>query len=178
MFGIESLLFADAASPASAATTTKYQFSQWQSFSEWWQTPLVVLACLAVVAFVAYMYRRDSVELRPGVGLFLAIMRLAAFAGLLLFYLDLQKWSEQKEIQNSRVLVLADTSISMGLGNSDAPSSSPGDSRIGQVVTEFTAGRMLDDMRKTHDVVVWRFDQDLGRIATLPKVQDVTAGQL
>jgi von Willebrand factor type A domain len=178
MFGIDSLLFADAASPASAATTTKYQFSQWQSFSEWWQTPLVVLACLAVVAFVAYMYRRDSVELRPGIGLFLAIMRLAAFAGLLLFYLDLQKWSEQKEIQNSRVLVLADTSISMGLGNSDAPSSSPGDSRIGQVVTEFTAGRMLDDMRKTHDVVVWRFDQDLGRIATLPKVQDVSAGQL
>ncbi|HEV2968716.1 MAG TPA: hypothetical protein VGY55_01930, partial [Pirellulales bacterium] len=86
-----------------------------------------------------------------------------------------QKWSEQKEIQNSRVLVLADTSISMGLSNSDAATSSPGDSRIGQVVTEFTAGKMLDEMRKTHDVVVSRFDQDLGKIITLPKVQDVMA---
>src|ERR1700730_12102182 len=114
--------------------------------------PLLVLACLAVLAFVAYMYYRDSVELRPGIGLFLAIMRIAAFAGLLLFFLDLQKWSEQKEIQNSRVLVVGDTSISMGLGNSDLASSSPADTRIAQVVNEFAAGTMLDDLRKTHDV--------------------------
>ena len=89
-------------------------------------------------------------------------MRVAAFVGLLLFYLDLQKWSEQKEIQNSQVLVLADTSISMGLANSDRASASPADTRIAQVVNEFTAGKMLDDLRKTHDVVVWRFDRDLG----------------
>ncbi len=139
--------------------------------------PLLVLICLAVVAFVIYMYRRDSVELRPGVGVFLLVMRLAALAGLLLFYLDLQKWSEQKEIQNSRVLVAADTSISMGLGNSDATSASPADTRIAQVVNELTAGTMLDDLRKTHDVVVYRFDQDLGRVATLAKFQDVAGRQ-
>jgi amino acid transporter len=88
------LLFAESASPAAVTggSTTRYQFTLWQSLSEWWQAPLVVLACLAIVAFVVYMYRRDSVELRPGVGLFLAVMRLAALAGLLLFYLDLQKW--------------------------------------------------------------------------------------
>src|SRR6266567_4261314 len=102
-----ALLFAETASPAAVngGATTRYQLTQWQALSEWWHAPVVVLACLAIVAFVVYMYRRDSVELRPGVGLFLAIMRLAALAGLLLFYLDLQKWSEQKEIQNSRVLV-------------------------------------------------------------------------
>src|SRR5205814_322544 len=107
--------------------------------------------------------------LRPGVGVFLAIMRLVALAGLLLFYLDLQKWSEQKEVQNSRVLVLPDTSISMGLGNSDLGSSSSGDTRIAQVVNEFAAGKLLADLRKTHDVAVYRFDQELGRVAVLPK---------
>jgi hypothetical protein len=174
-----TLLFAESASPAAVTggSTTRYQFTLWQSLSEWWQAPLVVLACLAIVVFVVYMYRRDSVELRPGVGLFLAVMRLTALAGLLLFYLDLQKWSEQKEIQNSRVLVVGDTSISMGLGNSDLASSSPADTRIAQVVNEFTAGTMLDDLRKTHDVAVYRFDQDLGRVATLPKFQDVAARQ-
>src|ERR1700751_2095179 len=129
--------------------------------------PLLVLACLAVVAFVVWMYRRDSVELRPGVGVFLAVMRLAAFVGLLLFYLGLEKGADQKEVQNSRALVLVDTSISMGLGNPDGSGSSPADTRIAQVVNELNSGTMLDDLRKTHDVEVWRFDQDLGRAAPM-----------
>ena len=178
MFVIPSFLFADAAAPASVAAAVRYQFTQPQSFSEWWQMPLLVLACLAVMGFVAYMYYRDSVELRPGVGVFLAIMRITAFAGLLLFFLDLQKWSEQKEIQNSRALVLVDTSISMGLGNADLSGSSPADTRIAQVVSEFTAGKMLSVLQKTHDVEVWRFDQDLSRAASLfPKIQDVAVLQ-
>ena len=37
---------------------------------------------------------------------------------------------------------------------------------------------MLDDLRKTHDVEVWRFDQDLSRAAPLfPKIQDVAVLQ-
>ena len=72
MFGVGSILLADS-SPVSAAGATRYEFTQWSAFSEWWQTPLLVLACIAVVAFVAWMYRRDSVELRPGVGVFLAV---------------------------------------------------------------------------------------------------------
>ena len=42
---------------------------------------------LAIVAFAVWMYRRDSVELRPGVGWLLLALRLAALAGLLVFYL-------------------------------------------------------------------------------------------
>ncbi len=173
MFEFVSPLLAEVAAPT-ASSTARYQFSQLQSYSEWWQSPLLALISLAVVAFVIYMYRRDSVELRPGVGVFLAILRIAAYVGLLVFYLDLQKWSEQKELQNSRALVLVDTSISMGLGNSEL-STTPADTRVAQVVNELAAGRMLDDLRKTHDVVVWRFDQDLARVASLPKIADSRA---
>ena len=44
--------------------------------------------------------------------------------------------------------------------------------RIGQVVSEFTTGHLLDDLRQKHDVTVWRFDQHLSRVAMLPKRAD------
>src|SRR5215471_1694164 len=102
-----------------AATRTRYESVRAQSFSEWWQMPLVVLACLAVVAFVGLMYRRDSVELRPGIGVLLAVLRLAAFAGLLLMYLDIERRTEVKVIHNSRVVLLVDTSLSMSRVDAD-----------------------------------------------------------
>jgi hypothetical protein len=171
---------------SSAAKVARYQFAQAQSFSEWWQMPLLVLVCVLLAAFVIYMYRRDSVELRRGIGILLAFLRIAAFAGLLLAYLDLQKWSEQQEVQNSRVLVVPDTSISMALNDVENPTpgtpagktAAPPESaaapttRIGQVVSEFTSGHLLDDLRQKHDVTVWRFDQHLSRVATLPKRAD------
>ena len=110
------MLFANAATPA-VAKIARYQFALLQSFTEWWQMPLLVSCLAAVVALRRYHYRRDSVELRRGIGILLAVLRLAAFAGLLLVYLNLQKWSEQQEVQNSRLLVLADTSISMALND-------------------------------------------------------------
>ena len=161
--------------------------AQWQSFTEWWQAPLLVLVALAVAAFVIVLYRRDSVELRPGIGALLAVLRLTAFAGLLLAYLDLQKWSEQREVEKSRVLVLADTSLSMRFADADAAGGTPvttsADSvngvdsrtRIGQVISEFTGGQLLPDLRKTHDVSVWRFDEHLNRVAMLPKLSDTAA---
>ena len=72
-------------------TRTRYEATRLQSFIEWWQMPVLVLCCVIVLVFVAYMYRRDSVELRPGVGVLLALLRLAAFAGVLLMFLDVQK---------------------------------------------------------------------------------------
>jgi hypothetical protein len=183
------MLFAQTAPPdaiSSVAKFARYQFALLQSFTEWWQMPLLLLVCLALVAFVVFMYRRDSVELRRGVGILLAVLRLTAFAGLLLVYLNLQKWSEQQEVQNSRVLVVPDTSISMAIndvdnGSADAPgvspakttapsgSAAPATTRIGQVVDEFTSGHLLDDLREKHDVTVYRFDQHVSRVAMLPK---------
>jgi hypothetical protein len=181
MFHLLPMLFAQTAPTEAVSTvakTARYRFAMLQSFSEWWQMPLLVLVCLALVAFVVYMYRRDSVELRPGIGILLAALRVTAFAGLLLVYFNLQKWSEQQEIQNSRVDVLEDTSISMALNDVENPSvaRSPGSAapttRIGQVVDEFTNGHLLDDLCQKHDVTVWRFDQHLSRVAMLPKRTD------
>src|SRR5690606_24537943 len=97
----------------------RYESARVQSFTEWWQMPLMIGACVLVLAFVAYMYRRDSVELRPGIGILLALLRLAAFAGLLLAFLDIQRRTETKVVHNSRVLLLVDGSLSMARVDSE-----------------------------------------------------------
>jgi hypothetical protein len=163
-------------SAGDGATRTRYESVRAQSFSEWWQMPLVVLACVAVLLFVALMYRRDSVELKPGIGVLLAALRLAAFIGLLLMYLDVERRTEVKVIHNSRVVLLVDTSLSMSRVDGDdtagsaAPASGTGSGRrIDQVSGALEERALLDALRRTHDVEVVRFDSDSRRIASLQK---------
>jgi hypothetical protein len=159
---------------ADGPTRTRYESVRAQSFSEWWQMPLVVLACVAVLLFVGLMYRRDSVELKPGIGVLLAALRLAAFAGLLLMYLDIERRTEVKVIHNSRVVLLVDTSLSMSrVDADDAAAASTGGTgsgrRIDQVSGALEEGALLGALRRTHDVEVIRFDSDSRRIASLQK---------
>jgi hypothetical protein len=158
---------------ADTATRTKFEWARLQGFNEWWQKPLLVVVCLLVIGFVAYMYRRDSVELRPGVGLILALLRIAAFAGLLLNFLDLQKRTEKLVVQDSQVAVLIDTSVSMSRADSEGSAVPQSPVRIDQVTEALVKGDVIRDLRKTHDVQVYRFDQDVVRVATYPKLSDV-----
>ena len=155
---------------ADTAARTKYEWSRLQSLNDWWQKPLLVVVCLFVVAFVAYMYRRDSVELRPGVGVILALLRIAAFAGLLLNYLDLQKRTETQVVQNSQVAVLIDTSASMSGADSEGTAVPQSPTRIDQVTEAIVGGALIGGLRKTHDIHVYRFDQEVVRVATFPKL--------
>ena len=68
-----------------------------------------------MLVFVTSLYRRDSVELRPGLGLVLLALRVTALLGVLAYFLELEKRTERTAVHNSRVLVLVDTSLSMGL---------------------------------------------------------------
>lgn len=160
----ELILFAD------AVTRTRFEWARLQSFTEWWQKPLLVAVCLLVAAFVVYMYRRDSVELRPGFGVLLAVLRLAAFAGLVVNYLDLQKRTERLVVQNSQVAVLIDTSASMSRADSQGSAVPQSPIRIDQVTEALLRGDVISRLRETHDVSFYRFDQDLVRLATFPKL--------
>jgi hypothetical protein len=164
-----------------ALTRTRYEFSRVQSFTEWWQMPFLLVVSGLVLLFVAYMYRRDSVELKPGTGVLLALLRLAAFAGVLLMFLDVQRHTETKAVRNSRVVLLADTSLSMSRADADqtlpgssgttgdASGSAGGVRRIDQVADALADGRFIDALRQTHDVEMVKFDSDVRRIVTLPK---------
>ena len=95
----------------SDAIHTTFEWGRIQSNADW---ILPVVVCVAILLFVGYLYRRDAVELKPVWGWLLAALRTAAFFGLLILYLQPHWRTEREEVRNSRVLVLADTSLSMG----------------------------------------------------------------
>lgn len=147
---------------AQVQSTTKFGAARTELFSEGWQWLLVGLVCVAVIGFVVWMYRRDTRELPVGVAITLAGLRLFAFAGLFVAFLNFEKRTEREVVQNSRVVLLVDASQSMGLEDADDTTGATNTSsqrRIDVVVRELEQGTLLADLRKRHDVVVMRFDE-------------------
>src|SRR5690554_2974868 len=116
---------------AEAATRSYFTVARLQYMSEWWHWLLLAAIALAATAFIAVVYWLDSVELRPGVAATLLVLRVLAFVGLLIFFLEVEKRTERKLVKNSRALMLVDTSQSMGLRDA-LDDSTAGASRIEQ----------------------------------------------
>ncbi len=152
-----------------AQTRVTYEFSRFHEYTQRWHFLILLGICAAIVAFVVWMYRRDAVELRPGVGAVLFILRLLSLAGVLMFYLHLEKRTERKVVHNSRVLVLVDSSLSMGLQDAKNDGTAL-PNRLEQVVEVLDQGNLLTQLREKHDVQLIRFDAELNRIATLGKL--------
>lgn len=155
-----------------AASGVYYQLARQEAFSEWWQWLLLASVIIAIISYVAWMYRKDSVELATGTAILLGGLRLFALLGILVFFLQLEKRTQKTLIKNSRVLVMVDTSASMSLTDSSPAGSPSAGSRLQQVVQQLSNGTLLNDLRKQHDVVVYRFDQSEAPVefASLPKI--------
>ena len=157
--------------PADALTRTRFEWGRIQTNSDW-IVPIAV--CLAIMLFVRYLYRRDAVELPPVLGWLLTALRIAVFYGLLGLYLEPQ-WRVEREMpRNSRAAIVVDGSLSMrqtDAGGAAAPgaAAAPVASRSGQAVDALAKSPLLADLRKVHDVTVWRFDQEIQRIASFEK---------
>ena len=119
--------------------------------------------------FVRQMYRRDARELGTAASWLLTGLRTLAFYGLLVLYLQPQWRTEQEVTRNSRVLVLADTSLSMGLTDVRGRIPRAASAAPGRWPACLQDSGFLRRLRETHDVVVLRFDQELSRIASLGK---------
>ncbi len=157
---------------AQAPSRTYFELSRLQSMTEWWQWLLLLGVCLAVAAIIVVMYLYDSVELPRGVTATLVLLRVLAFVGLIVFFLNLEKRTERKLVKNSRALLLVDTSQSMGLQDTDSTSVPAAVSRIEQVVGELSQGPLIAKLREKHDVVAYRFDQAAKpvEVASFPKL--------
>jgi hypothetical protein len=129
-------------------------------------TAAVVVGLLAVVSFV---YRRDAVELPRAPRIAVVVLRCLALVGLLIFFLGIERRTTTEVVHNSQVAVLVDVSQSMGLSDGDGPASPIAKSRIDAVVAALADSPLVDDLRRTHDVNVARFDQLVEPIVTLPK---------
>lgn len=146
-------------SPLWAAETvrTTFEWGRIQSNADW---ILPIAICVAILVFVRYLYRRDSLELSPAWSWLLTGLRTATFLGLLLLYLQPHWRSEREEVRNSRVMLLIDTSLSMGIAD-NAPASTT--NRAQQIAKALEESDFLARLRKIHDVVVLPFDEELKR---------------
>ena len=162
---------------AAGDTKVVHQFSRLQAMTEWWQWLLLGIVCLFVVSYIAVTYYFDSVELPRALRWLLLTLRVLAFGGILFYFLDLEKRSERQLTKPSRMLVLVDTSLSMGIQD-DQPSGSGGPQRrrIDGVVEQMLRGDLVRSLQADHDVVVYRFDQGSipTEVASFPRVSRAT----
>lgn len=136
-----------------------YRFSRLDSIDQWWKWAVVVLAILALAAYFWIWYRKDTRELSKPLGWGLLILRLTALAGIVFFFFQLQKRTDERVVRPSRVALLVDTSLSMTLPAQIPDISQPvQQTRIEQLLAEFGSGTLLPSLLKQHEVVVYRFD--------------------
>lgn len=139
---------------------TTFEWGRIQSNSDW---ILPVVACVAILLFVVTMYRRDAVELKWYWGVLLAVVRMTVFVGLLVFYLQPHWRTEREEVRSSRVLMLVDTSLSMGTSDVAGSASSGNISRSRELADALKETDFLSRLRRTHDVAVFPFSEELQR---------------
>ena len=129
----------------------------------------VVLVALVILLGVGLLYRRDTQELRVGTRWGLLLLRCTALAGVLFFFLDLQKRTTREIVADGEVVVLIDVSQSMGIA--DEPLIGPGESspRHEQVAAALGESLLLDELRKENNVIVSGFDSEVVQLAMLDR---------
>src|SRR5262245_62158824 len=173
---------------AESSATIHYKLARLQTFAQgqWWHALLLIVAVLAASSYAVWMYRKDSVELPRGFAVLLCLLRLCALAGILFYFFGLEKRAERKLVKNSRVLLLIDTSQSMGLrdppegGATNVPASM---SRVEQIAAELANGPLIQRLREKHDVVAYRFDQaenpiEVASFPRKPTQQEIAEAQV
>lgn len=126
-------------------------------YDDWWQGPATIAAVAAIVAVVAWTYRRDAAELPAARAAALAALRLAALAAVAVGLLGVERVAEHEVVLPSRVAVLVDSSASMSLPAADGDEVS----RSRRAVELLVDRSLLSALRQRHEVTVWRFAEDI-----------------
>ena len=137
---------------------------------DWPNSPLGWALCfgggLLVAAWVAWLYRRDTVELSWPWKVWLTILRLGTLAALLVIALNPHDRTQKDAFRPSRVAVLVDTSLSMrhpaestqvGGSVSEADRTSRSEAAI-KLLGE---SKLIENLRQQHEVSLFTFDSAL-----------------
>ena len=153
---------------AETVSRTTFEFGRIQSNSDW-IVPIAV--CTAVLLLVRFVYRLDTKALGSFWGWVLTALRSIVFLALLVLFLQPQWRAEREVVHDSRTLLLVDTSSSMGLADADGGEIAAGQpTRADRVAETLAIADFLPAIRRTHELVVLGFDQQVNRVATLRKL--------
>ncbi len=140
-------------------TRVYYQWMRIEALDQWWHWIVLIAVIASLLSYVVYWYRKDWTELPKGLGWALLLLRLAAIAGIVIFFFDLQKRSEQKVARPSRIAVMVDTSLSMSLPMENQAGANSALSRMDATIDFLSKSPVISQFRSQHDVQVYRFDQ-------------------
>jgi len=149
----------------------RFEWGRIQSNADW---ILPIVAFLALASFIRWMYRRDARELGLPWRWVLTGLRTAVLFGLLVLYLEPRWRSEHEVVHPSRVVILVDTSLSMGL-EADPRDGAGRTTRSQQVAASMVGTDFLQRLRQVHEVAVLRFDETVGRVASLGRAERIAA---
>jgi len=148
-----------AADPAGSMTAREW---------DWPESPLgwllLIVGTAAVVAWVVWMYRRDTVEIARPWRVWLTALRLAVLATLFVIALNPQDRTQRTAFRPSRVAMLVDTSLSMrhpAEGATDSTAPADGTSRSESIRKLLAATPLLEQLRRDHEVSLFTFDSTL-----------------
>ena len=102
------------------------------------------------------MVRRDSRELPTSIRWTLGVLRVFAIICVVAYLLNPGQRSESRLITNSRLAVLIDTSLSMGLPAQSATAQDK-QTRMESVIDWITTDGELSQLRQQHDLSIYRF---------------------
>jgi hypothetical protein len=138
-----------------------------------------------VVLFLAatWLARRDTRSLHSVWKIWLWCLRVSVLAALLVIALAPQERKSQIEPEHSRVVILADTSVSMSRQDKDlvagdgAARSAAMPSRADLVRSLLEKSPLLEALRKTHNVSIETFDSQVVRQQILRKIMPEPAAK-
>ena len=111
---------------------------------------------MALCAFAIWMIRRDTGELSKPIRWTLGLLRIFAIICAVVYLFNPGQRSESRLITNSRLAILIDTSLSMGLPAQSSKSSTKL-TRMDSVLKWITNDEQLNRLRQQHDLSIYRF---------------------
>ena len=144
--------------PNNEVVETIFRWGRIQSNGDW-LLPLAVFALL--LFYFVRRYRIDAAELKQWQRAILLTLRIAVLCGLLLYYLHPQ-WEHL--IGSSRVVVLIDTSASMGYRDISGRETDDDKTRLDAALDWTQRSRLAERFAAKHEVIFLSFSETLQEI--------------
>lgn len=165
------------AAPATAGEAlVSYRLGRLEQFDDpRWLWFGVTIAAALLAFFVIWQYRRESEGAPRWALVALASLRMLAFAGAIVFFLEPLKRTDQEIVTESRVTVMVDASQSMAV--EDEKTGDDGVSRSEAVLQALSDAPFIDQLREQHDVTIAVFDAEVRRVAQWKRQKAATGGR-